>query len=78
MLNSFSKKYPAATAVFPLGIGILFSYYLKFNLSFLPDWLFISILVSLGLFIVALYSRIPKGELYLFSYIFLLILFGIF
>lgn len=78
MLNSFSKKYPAATAVFPLGIGILISYYLKFNISFLPDWLFISILVSLGLFIVALYSRIPKGELYLFPYIFLLILFGIF
>ncbi len=78
MLNSFSKKYPAATAVFPLSIGILISYYLKFNISFLPDWLFISILVSLGLFIVFLYSNIPKGELYLFSYIFLLLLFGIF
>ncbi|NOS84754.1 MAG: DUF4131 domain-containing protein [Ignavibacteria bacterium] len=78
MLNFFSKKYPAAMAVFPLGIGILISYYLKFNVSFLPDWLFLSILVSLGMFIVVLYSRIPKGELYLFPYLFLLILFGIF
>jgi competence protein ComEC len=78
MLNSFSKKYPAAAAVFPLAMGILLSYYLKFNISFLPDWLFISILVSLGLFIVFLYSRIPKSELYLFPYLFLLILFGIF
>lgn len=78
MLNTFSKKYPAATAVFPLSIGILISYYLKFNISFLPDWLFLSILVSVGLFIVVLYSRIPKGELYLFPYLFLLILFGIF
>lgn len=78
MLNSFSKKYPAAMAVFPLGTGILISYYLKFNISFLPDWLFLSILVSLGSFIVVLYSRIPKGELYLFPYLFLLVLFGIF
>lgn len=78
MLNTFSKKYPAATAVFPLSIGILISYYLKINISFLPDWLFLSILVSVGLFIVVLYSRISKGELYLFPYLFLLILFGIF
>lgn len=78
MLNTFSKKYPAAMAVFPLSIGILISYYLKINISFLPDWLFLSILVSVGLFIVVLYSRISKGELYLFPYLFLLILFGIF
>lgn len=78
MLNSFSKKYPAAMAVFPLSIGILISYYLKFHISFLPDWLFLSILVLVGLFIVVLYSRIPKGDLYLFPYLFLLILFGIF
>lgn len=77
MLNSFSKKYPASTAVFPLSIGILISYYLNFNISFLPDWLIISILVTLALFIMFLYSRISKSELYLFSYIFLLLLFGI-
>lgn len=78
MLNSFSKKYPAALAVIPLGIGILLSYYLKFNLAFLPDWLFISVLVSFGVSIVFLYSRITKGELYRFFYLFLLLLFGLF
>lgn len=78
MLNSFSKKYPAVMAVFPLGIGILLSYYLKFNLAFLPDWLFISVLVSYGVSIVFLYSRIAEGELYRFFYLFLLMLFGLF
>ncbi len=78
MLNSFRKKYPALTALIPLIAGIAISYYLKFNLSFLPEWLFISILIALVVFIFVLYPKSIKSELYFFPYIMLILFFGIF
>ncbi|MEO8512679.1 MAG: DNA internalization-related competence protein ComEC/Rec2 [Ignavibacteria bacterium] len=64
-------------AVIPLLLGIVVSYYTKFNISFLPDWLFLSILISLGIIIALLYPRSSKGEFYLFPYIMLILILGI-
>ncbi len=78
MLTIFSRKYPALLAVIPLAAGIIINYYLKFNLTFLPEWISIAILISLGLFIAFVYTKSSKGELYLYSYLLLIIIFGIF
>ena len=78
MLQTFSIKYPALTAVIPLIIGIAISYYMKFKLSFLPEWLYISVLVALVIFIFLLYPKTTKGELFLFPYLMLILLFGLF
>lgn len=78
MLIAFGKKYPAALAVFPLALGILLSYYLKFNLSSLPEWIFVIVLLTLAISIILLYSKIHIKDLYLYPYLLLLILFGLF
>jgi len=78
MLNAFGKKYPAALAVFPLALGILLSYYFKINFTSLPEWIFVTGLLTLAISIIILYSKIPKKELFLYLYLILLILFGLF
>lgn len=77
MFGTFSRKYPAALAVFPMALGILISYYLKVDLSFLPEWFFLTAIVTAGILIAVLYPKLQKGELFLFSCLFLLILFGL-
>lgn len=78
MHNTFVKKYPASITSAFLGIGILLSYYAGINLSQLPQWLFIGLLLALAAVIIYVYKSIRKGELYLISYAVLLVLFGIF
>ncbi len=78
MLNQFSRKYPALFAVLPIAAGIVISYLIKFNLAFLPEWLFLFILFSLAIFIGILYTKSFKKEIFLLLYLFLLLMFGIF
>ncbi len=78
MLKTLGKKYPALLTVIPLITGILISYYSGINLQVFADWFFITSLVVIGCFIIVMYNLFAKGELYYFTYIFLLLLFGIF
>lgn len=78
MLKTLGKKSPALLTVIPLITGILISYYSGINLQVLNDWFFITSLIFIGAFIIVMYNLFAKGELYYFSYVFLLLLFGIF
>lgn len=78
MLKTLGKKYPALLTVLPLITGILISYYSGINLQVFTDWFFITSLIIIGAFIIVMYNLFAKGELYYFTYIFLLLLFGIF
>lgn len=78
MLSTFSKKYPAAISVIPLAAGISISYFTGINLSLLPEWIFLLLLFSFAAFVFLLYRQKARGEFYLFPYLFVIILFGIF
>ncbi|MBL8017831.1 MAG: DUF4131 domain-containing protein, partial [Ignavibacteria bacterium] len=78
MLKTLGKKYPALLTVLPLITGILIGYYSGINLQVFTDWFFITSLIIIGAFIIVMYNLFAKGELYYFTYIFLLLLFGIF
>ncbi len=78
MFNQFTKKYPALITLIPLVAGIIISYYTGINLSLLPEWLFIAILAALAVIILLLYNKKASCQLYLFPYLFILILFGLF
>jgi competence protein ComEC len=78
MPASFVKKFPAVITVIPIVIGILISYYSRINLSVVPSVYFVIILTVLIILIIYLYKTIIKGELFLFSYIALLVFYGMF
>lgn len=78
MLKTFVKKYPASVTVIPLAIGIIISYYSGLNLSLLPYSFFMVFLLSFAAVILFVYRTVNKGELFLFTYAALLIIFGIF
>lgn len=78
MLKTFVKKYPASVTVIPFALGIVISYYSGMNLSALPYAFFLAALIIFAAVIIYVYQTISRGELFLFSYAALLILFGIF
>jgi len=78
MTWSFVKKYPAIVTVIPFAVGILISYYSDLKLSVIPEIFFIVILASLITCSIYLFKTINKGELFLFSYISILVFYGIF
>lgn len=78
MLNKFSRKYPALITVIPLAAGILVSYFSGIKLTPLPEWIFITVLILLGAFTLLIYNKISKGEHFLFPYLLVLMLFGLF
>lgn len=78
MLNTFVKKYPASATVIPLSLGIIISYFSGLNLSILPYEFFLILLLVFAAVIVYVYKTISKGELFLFTYAALLVIFGIF
>jgi competence protein ComEC len=77
MLNTFWRKYPAVITVIPFAIGIAISYFSQIDLSFIPAWLFILLLSVVGIFVITLYTTLKKGEIFLISYLTLLILLGL-
>lgn len=77
VLKTLGKKYPALLTVIPLIAGILISYYFGINLRELNDWFFITALLVIAAFVIVAYNLFAKGELYYFTFIFLLLLFGI-
>lgn len=77
MLKTLGKKYPALLTVIPLIAGILISYYSGINLQVLNDWFFITALFVIAAFVIVTYNLFTKGELFYFTFIFLLLLFGI-
>lgn len=78
MLKTFVKKYPASATVIPLAFGITLGYFTNINLGRLPYEFFIIFLVILAAVAIYIYKTISKGELFLFSYAALLVLYGIF
>lgn len=78
MLRSFSIKYPALITVIPLACGICISYFTGIRLFFLPEWFQYLILLLLTVFIIILYNKKTKGELFMFPYLMLLVFFGMF
>lgn len=78
MLNSFVKKIPALVTVLPIMTGIIISYYSGFDISAMAYGIFFIILIVISIVSLFVYRKISKGELFLFSYFMLLVLFGIF
>jgi competence protein ComEC len=78
MLSTLVRKTPALVTVIPLIIGIIISYYSGFNISALPFAFFVILLCVLGIVSLFIYGKIQRGEIFLFSYCTVLILFGIF
>ncbi len=78
MLNTLIKKYPALFTVISLITGILISYYSGLNLASLPYSFFVIALIVFAVIIIYVYKTISRGELFLFIYITLLIIYGIF
>jgi competence protein ComEC len=77
VLNIFIKKYPASVTAVSLAAGILISYYSKLNLSALPYIFFLIMLIAFAAVTIYVYKTISRGELFLFTYIALLIIYGI-
>lgn len=78
MLNTFLRKVPAFVTVLPIITGIIISNYSGIDISAMPFCFFIVLLTVIGIVAVFIYRKINKGEIFLFSYFVLLILFGIF
>jgi competence protein ComEC len=78
VLKTFVIKYPASVTVIPLALGILVSYYSGLDLSSLPYMFFLGALIVFAAIAIYVYKTISKGELFLFTYIAVLIIFGIF
>jgi competence protein ComEC len=78
MLNTFVRKFPASATLIPIVFGIAISYFSGLNMGALPDSFFIVLLAVLAVFIIYLYKSLTKGELFIFSYWCLLVLFGLF
>jgi len=78
VISSVIKKYPATITIIPLALGISLSYFTGINLALLPEWLFWLILTVLAGFILILYKKRNSGEIFLFPFILVIILFGIF
>lgn len=75
-LITFGKKYPALISVIPLALGIFLSYYSAIDLSFLPAYIFISLIATLGILLFFLYKTAGKSLTFLYMYFILLVLFG--
>lgn len=78
MLRAFVKKYPASVTAASLAAGVLISYLSGLNLSALPYSFSLIVLLVLSLTAIYVYKTISKGELFLFTYIAILIILGIF
>jgi len=78
MRNAFVRKFPASVTVILIAARIALSYYSGLNLAVFPVSFFIAVLAILALSIIYLYKTLTKGELFLFSYWVLLVLFGLF
>lgn len=78
MFSSFVRKYPAVITVVPLALGIVICYYTGLRVTLLPHGFYIPSLILLVIVIIFVYRGISKSELHLFSYIVLLVLYGVF